>query len=137
MTAKDIALQAYQAVLDAEAAKQREQEEEDQRREQQIRERGWETFFAGLPTLQEWFPNVQWELYDYKSGLGSAGGYGWGDEVIVREAGDSSEDLLILMDRKPRYYLVSRERDRDTGYSYYGGTRIKSAADVGRFLAES
>lgn len=122
----------------------RKAQEEAERARATFEARARATFEAGVKVVSQWFPGVEWEMYDDRSGVGCAAGYSMGAAVIVRDKDDS---VRLCFDRRnvaeagePVYrltvYAVERKPRLDSGTSfpYYSGAAVKSAADVGRFL---
>jgi hypothetical protein len=138
--AKDIALSAHAQAL---AALEAERKAEEERKAKEIREREERqraTFDAALPTLKKWFPGVEWQY----SIMGN-----YGLDVIVTDASEiwppsfrlKVNRTLIDMNEPSAGFKVSIEVGdyrRDTslpGHSYFVGSEVHSAADVGRYLA--
>lgn len=138
MSARDIALTAYQQALDAAEAEERAkieaQRQERLRKEAQERE----TFEAALPILNRWFPGVTW-TYDVEGD--------WGNDVIVTDADEADPTFKLKVNRYLRdmndpaagvtVEIEVGDYQRDSsmpGYSYFSGIKVKSAADVGRYL---
>jgi hypothetical protein len=138
--AKDIALSAHAQAL---AAAEVERKAEDLRKAEEDRKRDeWyrATFDTALPTLREWFPGVEWQY----SLMGN-----YGLDVIVTDASEvwppsfrlRVSRTLIDMNKPNAGFKIDievGEYRQDTslpGHSYFAGSKVKSAADVGRYLA--
>lgn len=139
MSARDIALRAYEqakAAAALEAAHEEAIKEDDRRRK--IAEH-IAIYEAALPILAEWFPGVKWEWWEQ-------GDYGF-DTILT----DASEDWppsfklrvtcpLIKpskpsLGRKVMIEIGDYQADSSMpGYSYFSGHEVKSAADIGRAL---
>jgi hypothetical protein len=140
VTARDIALRAHEQALAASAAEQQAREArqaEDARREH---ERHEERFEAALPMLTAWFPGVEWTWR-------AMGNYN-NDTVLW----DASENWPPSFKLKVTWYMIDMNQPEagrrveikvgdfrpDTsmpGHSYFAGSVVQSAADVGRYLA--
>lgn len=139
MSAREQALAAYAKQRQAERDAGREQrlyEEREHSRQVSL------TLAAALPTLQDWFPGVHWDVFDSKCGrCGSAAGYGHGQEIVVHEALNLDRaPLFFLIERRPPpcnyvIHLVTKEYDTDTCYSYWTGPLVRSVEEVGKVLA--
>ena len=141
MSATEQALAAHQAALEAaalEAAQAAALEAEEARRKEAHHKAAFE---AAKGYLGAWFPGVEWVYYP-------SGDYG--HDTIVMEAGaDWSDPLKIKVEHydvgtpeggdphyRTRLFCVERVQDTSLiGHSYWSGPHVKSAADVGRWLA--
>jgi hypothetical protein len=88
----------------------------------------------------EWFPGVYWNLVDDKPGSnGTALGFDTtGQNIVLRDQhGQVTLHFWRCTDGSgpSEVRLVSLQRDDDTGYNYWAGGLVKSAADVGQALA--
>lgn len=140
MNAKDIALSAYSRAVAAEEVRLAaiEDAKAEEKRKNEERHRG--NFEAALLILNEWFPGVQW-TYEIEGD--------WGHDMIVYDASESQWPPSFKL-KVNRYLIDMNEPDAgykmefevgdyvvDTmsgGYSYFSGTKVKSPADVGRYL---
>lgn len=130
--AADIAKTAYeQALAAAEAEAARREAKIEAARQQRLAERQAE-FDAALPILNEWFPGVEWtwkQMGDY------------GHDTIITDAAETwppSFKLKVEKFKGEPVKIMIGDYVQDTslpGYSYFSGGEVKSAADVGRYLA--
>jgi multidrug efflux pump subunit AcrA (membrane-fusion protein) len=130
-SAADIARRAHAQALDAAEAARKQREAEQVERERQKAQAHQLTFKAALPILAEWFPGVKWRWE-------AMGDYGF-DTILV----DASEDwppsfmLRAFRPASDRIEIEIGDYRVDTsmpGYSYFSGSVVRSAADVGRYL---
>jgi hypothetical protein len=141
MSASEIAKTAYaQAVALAEAEearKQAEREEEERRNrekeERRNREIHQKRFEAALVPLNVWFPGVKWEY--------EIGGDFFCNDTIIFEQDEYPPPfkLKALGPVNPGKHMEFEVGDylQDSsmpGYTYWSGTKVKSAADLGRYL---
>lgn len=132
MSAFDQAISAHQQALDVAAAKAQALAEEEALRRRQIEARAESTFRMGVKILNKWFQDVEWSIYDSRSGLGQAAGYGDGSSVVVWEQGHP--ELLLMVRKEGDVYYVTQQTDTNSGYNYWNGPRVRSAADIGAIL---
>lgn len=132
MKAADIAKSAYaQALVAAEDQRIRREAEVEAARQKKRAERQAE-FDAALPVLNRWFPGVEWQWHQM-------GDYDF--DTIVTDAAETwppSFKLKVekLGDKPVRIMIGDYVQDRSMpGYSYFSGGEVKSAADIGRYLA--
>jgi hypothetical protein len=140
MKAADIAARAHDQAIEAAEAEQRERDAEQARIAREKHERQKATYESALPTLSEWFPGVEWDytiMGDYAT------------DVVLFDAAESWPPSFLLkvtrtlidMNAPGAGYRTKIEVGdyvTDTsmpGYSYFRGGPVKSAADVGRYLA--
>lgn len=153
MSVRDQALVAAEAAdAEAQAAARREADDEfaagETRRQLALETIRWSP-------LEEWFPGEQWDVMDYST-VGAAAGFGDGRDVIVAPEDRSVYLGLVRMSvRVPSVpagqpgsfvetgkvivHAVEQLSDTgmssfNTGYSYWGGPEVKSAAAVGRWI---
>lgn len=154
MTAAGRALAEHEtAATRARAAAEREAAEQALRDEQDAAARrafsvqvhaNTERMIADSP-LADWFPGSTWQTQFYDNATSSwLHGHGipsFADqlprEAIITDTAEPGRMLLELSrtDHGVQVRVVERLTDRDTGYPYYSGPVIHSAADAGRFLA--
>lgn len=147
--ATHIALNANRLALEAIEEKKRREQEVLDLVEQTKRDRAAETLKHALHLLssEKWFPGVEWNVRDDRSGHGSAMGYGHGEAVVLHDANDPHNGWQLMYERFDnssnggsviqKVYWVTSETDSGTGYGYWGGPEVKSAADVGAILSHS
>lgn len=82
--------------------------------------------------LEEWFPQEAWTVRDSASSKGAMMGVGIGAVVRPRDA--SVNLMLEPMNGKVRVSAVTTKLDSVTGYSYWDGPEVNSAADIGRYI---
>lgn len=139
MSAKDIALKAYEQALAAVEA-ERLAEQARKAEEARLKEaRHQEVFNAALPTLNSWFPGVDW-TFEIDGDFGG--------DTIVYDAGENQYPpsfrlkiirYLIDMNTPEAGYQIKFEvgdyvLDHQSGYHYFSGGTVKSPADIGRYL---
>jgi hypothetical protein len=132
MSASEIAKTAYAqavALAEAEDARKKAKREEERRRNREIHQKRFE---AALVPLNVWFPGVKWTF--------EIGG-GWPGDTIIFEEGAYPPPFKLKVigpvdPGKHMEFEVGEYRvDHMSGdYSYFSGTKIKSAADLGRYL---
>jgi hypothetical protein len=139
--AHQIAQTAHEQALAAAAMEALHEEalNEDMARTEAARHKA--AFEAALPVLNDWFPGVHWDYqaagpYDRDTIITEAGAE-WNDPLKIK-----ADCWLIDMNEGPsagyRLQLKCVVLTDDTsmpGYSYWSGQVVKSAADVGRWLA--
>lgn len=142
MSATNIALKAHEQALAAVEAERRAEEARKTKEARLEAERHRDDYRWALPTLNEWFPGVEWKWYP-------AGGYSF-DTILMEHDAPWSDPLKIKVQRtlldmnegpsagyRVRLFCVERVQDTsEPGYSYWSGPEVKSAADVGHWLAD-
>lgn len=139
MNARDIALSAYAQAVAAEEARLAAVQAEIDAAEQKQQADQRRLFDAALPILSEWFPGVEW-AYEI--------GGDFNRDVLVHDAREEqwppSFKLLVkrIHNRQDPADITHIEFEAgdyvaDTmsgGYTYFSGVKIKSPADLGRYL---
>lgn len=138
--AAEQALTAYELAVRAEEERKAAEEAAERAENERRNAERLKDFEAALPVLAEWFPGVEWTwammgdygndtvLWDVSEG--------WPPSFMLRV-----QRFLIDMNEPEAGYRVKitvGDYVRDTsmeGYKYFQGAEVKSAADVGRYLA--
>lgn len=128
--AVDIAARAYEQAIAAAERDRLAKDAEEAERQAAKRKAHQANFNAALPLLNEWFPGVEWEWHQM-------GDYGY--DTIVTDVNEVWPPSFRLNVKRYKNEIEIRVGDYrpDTslpGYSYFSGTRIRSAADLGRYL---
>lgn len=101
------------------------------------------TFDLAAAKLKQakWFPSVTWVVYDSKSTLYGASGFGDGTCIVLADASDPSGPVKLMVTRVvgfgdilPRLDIRFARREYSEGYYYYTSNPVHSAADVGKLL---
>jgi hypothetical protein len=127
----DIALNAHDQAIAAAEAKAEERRKEEEAEKARKLEVGRERFEKALPTLNEWFPGVEW--------VWELGG-DFQHDVIVTDKADGyrpSFKLCVTVRKSGEVEVQVGDYRADSsmqGYSYFSGTPIRSAADLGAYL---
>lgn len=138
MSASDIARGAYEQAIEAEKARVAAEEARKAEEERKVRERHQATFEMALPILAQWFPGIEWDFDidgDYR-----------GDVIIFEDGKGRPPEFKLRAQRRildmnhPSVFSIELEigeyrPDRMSGYTYFAGTKVNSAADIGRHLA--
>jgi hypothetical protein len=139
MNAREIALKAHEQELEAVEAERQLEAERQQEEDRKKRERLKDAFEAALPKLNEWFPGVEWTWVLYGN---------FENDCIVWDSSETwSPSFKLRVQRfitdmnapESGYRIVIEVGDyvQDTsmtGYSYFSGVKVNSAADIGRYL---
>jgi hypothetical protein len=131
MPAREIALSAAKIAREAAELEAAHEEaiKEDARRARHAQH--LERYLAALPILGQWFPGVSWMWQ-------AEGDYGY--DTIVYDASENWPPSFKLLvgwnpDRSLRIEVGSYRSDSSMpGYSYFAGSAVRSAADIGRYL---
>lgn len=139
MNAHEQALSAYRQALDAAERERRVEDERQIALAQERSDRIRRKFTTGVEVLTKWFPGTLWHTID-------TGEEGYSSEMVVMENGSEPKDplkikieytFLDMNDPKAGYKtrLFCVEGIYNSGYFHWEGPEVKSAADVGRWLA--
>jgi hypothetical protein len=128
--AKDIALSAAEQAKAAAEAQRQAREVEELARAREKQESQEQEFRTALPILNEWFPGVEW---CWRPG----GDYDL--DVIVWDASEEwpPSFKLKIESFKNRLEIQVGDYRSDSsmpGYTYFAGSIVRSAADIGRYL---
>lgn len=133
--AANIAHQAWKEKQDEKELERRRVIENAEQAKNQAWQKGMRLLARALSELELMFPCVKWEIEFLALGNGIPMDTG---ECLVISDEDNSMELMIIptpLGHVESIHIVSRGRDRDTGYDYWSGPEIKSAADAGRYLS--
>lgn len=140
-SAKDIALAARAQALRDEKSRAFKEAAARAAEEARKAEQHRLTAEAAIEKLSEWFPDVEWTWfmggdYDYDTLLHDAAEE-WPWSFMLK----ATRRLIDLNEPEAGYHVEIAVGDyaRDTfmsGYSYFSGSPVKSAADVGRYLEQ-
>lgn len=140
MSAKDIALSAYEQAKAAAHMEKLHEEALQMDRERSNYLHNKAVFEASLPILNKWFPGIEWEWQ-------MEGDYG--NDVIVWDASEEEwppsfklkvNRFFIDMNEPDAGYKVEiqigdyRPDNLSGGYNYFSGAVVRSAADIGLYL---
>ncbi len=130
MSAREIALSAHAQAVAAEEARIQAIADDRAREEERKLAKHRENFQAALRTLGKWFPGVFWS---WEVG----GDYGF--DTLVFERDEPTFRLKVHTWMTKGYQNIEIQigdyvLDRHSGYHYFSGVKVRSAADVGRYL---
>lgn len=130
-SAAKIAQSAHEQALAAIAERERQRAAEEAERERLARERHAKAAADAIAVLGEWFPGVTWEW----DAMGD-----YGHDTVLWDASESWPPSFLLKAERRKYgieILVGDYRPDTSmpGYKYFSGGVVRSAADVGRYLA--